>query len=83
MDKDRFATCFGFENYEDMMELTTTIMEDGNIQWNITNLPMERFLVWDNTELGDDRVEVFLDREDAKKYLNLLYEHKNDKRSVH
>ena len=83
MNKDRFATCFGFENYDDMMALTTTIIEEGHSQWNITNLPMERFLVWDNTELGDDRVEVFLDREDAEKYLHLLYNHKTSKSQVH
>ena len=83
MDKDRFASCFGFENYEEMLGLTTTVIKDGECHWNITNLPWERFLVWDNTELGDDRVEVFLDREDAEKYLDLLYNHKTGKNAIH
>lgn len=83
MDNNQFANCFGFQDYDDMLSLTTTVIEDGDSHWNITKLPLEKFLVWDNTEIGDDRVEVFLDREKAEEYLHLLYRNSNGNQGIH
>lgn len=83
MNKDQFANCFGFQDYDHMLSTTTTVIKDGDTDWNITKLPLEKFLVWDNTEIGDDRVEVFLSREDAERYLHLLYRNNNGRHDIH
>ena len=83
MDKNQFANCFGFYDYDDMLSITTTVIQDGDKDWNITKLPFEKFLVWDNTEIGDDRVEVFLNRDAAEEYLHLLYRKSHERRIFH
>ncbi|UWG99322.1 hypothetical protein LPY66_19585 [Dehalobacter sp. DCM] len=74
MDRDHFARIFGYEDYDAMQENTTTVYKDGQICWNITSLPDNRFITWDNAEIADDRVEVFLTRESALNYLKQLRE---------
>lgn len=72
MNKDHFAKSFGFFDYEEMLDNTTTVFLDQDIAWCISKLPQGEFLTWDNAEIADDRVEVFYTKEEAEDYLNIL-----------
>jgi len=73
MNKDHFAKNFGFLDYQEMLDNTTTVYKDQDIAWCVSKIPHdERFIAWDDAEIADDRVEVFLSRQDAENYLNAL-----------
>jgi hypothetical protein len=74
MTKDTFARTFGFEDYGHLLASTTTVFKDNDTDtcWNITKLSQDRFLTWDDAEIGDDRVEVFLTENEAQAYLKRL-----------
>jgi hypothetical protein len=72
VNKEHFAKTFGFFNYEEMLESSTTVHHENNVGWYVTKLPHGKFLAWDNAEIADDRVEVFFTKEEAKDYLNIL-----------
>lgn len=72
MNKDHFAKSFGFFDYEEMLDNTTTVFQDQDIAWCISKLPQGKFLTWDNAEIADDRVEVFYTKEEAEDYLSIL-----------
>lgn len=72
MNKDHFAKNFGFVDYEEMLDHSTTVFKDKDVAWCISKLPHGKFLAWDDAEIADDRVEVFYTKEEAEKYLNIL-----------
>lgn len=72
MNVNQFANCFGFEDYEQMLNSTDTVFEDEDVSWNVTKIRGGNYIAWDSAEIGDDRVEAFSSQEEAKEYLFLL-----------
>ncbi|HHV65973.1 MAG TPA: hypothetical protein GXX46_13060 [Peptococcaceae bacterium] len=72
MNKDHFAKSFGFVDYEEMVDNSTTVFRDKDVSWSIAKLPHGKYLTWDDAEIADDRVEVFFTREEAEEYLSVL-----------
>jgi hypothetical protein len=72
MDKDQFAKAFGFFDYQEMLDHSTTVIQDKDTSWYVSKLPHGKYLAWDNAEIADDRVEVFFSKEDAADYLHIL-----------
>jgi len=69
MNKDHFARTFGFNDYEEMVEISSLVLNEDNSNLYVTKLPDGHFLAWDSSEIADDRVEVFLSIDEAKNYL--------------
>lgn len=72
MNVNQFANCFGFKDYEQMLNNTSTVFQDTDISWNVTKLRAKNYIAWDSNEIGDDRVESFSSQEEAENYLSLL-----------
>ncbi|NLI91159.1 MAG: hypothetical protein GX434_02825 [Peptococcaceae bacterium] len=72
MNKDHFAKTFGFVDYQEMLENTTTVFKEKDVSWCVSKLPHGKYLAWDNAEIADDRVEVFFTKEEAENYLHIL-----------
>lgn len=72
MNKDHFAKTFGFFDYQEMLDQTTTVARDNDVSWCVSKLPHGKFLAWDNAEIADDRVEVFFSKEEAINYIHIL-----------
>lgn len=74
---DEFARALGFDSYEALGRASETVVTEGDIDWNVTQLPDGRWAAWDDVELATDRVAYFDTREEAVEYHRTAYESKN------
>lgn len=76
MDKQHFAKSFGLHDYEELLDNSQLIFQDKGARWYISKLPHGKYLTWEDTEIADDRVEVFYSKEDAENYIEELRKRK-------
>ena len=65
MTRDQFAQALGFYDYEALMQVSESVVTEGDVDWYVTALPCGHWAAWDDAELALDRVTYFATREEA------------------
>jgi len=68
LGRDEFAAAMGFANYEALIAASESVVQQGDVDWFVTQLPDGRWAAWDDAELALDRVAYFETREAAVQY---------------
>jgi len=65
LGRDEFAAAMGFADYEALIAASESVVQQGDVDWYVTQLPDGRWAAWDESELSLDRVAYFATREAA------------------
>jgi len=68
LGRDEFAAAMGFADYEALIAASESVVQQGDVDWYITQVPDGRWAAWDESELSLDRVAYFETREAAAQY---------------
>ena len=68
LGRDEFAAAMGFADYEALIAASESVVQQGDVDWYVTQLPDGRWAAWDDAELALDRVAYFDTREEAEAF---------------